>query len=98
MIKTGQALCQTIHLAFTPDKKITVIKDDTSIAGTWHSDYTPSSGSSPVPGGELYIEFKFSSSIASFVDISKRFKPYITGNDATLLTFDHGIGLTLVKK
>ena len=97
MIKTGQALCQTIHLAFTPDKKITVIKDDTSIAGTWHSDYTPSSGSSPVPGGELYIDFKFTSLTAAFVDISKRWKPYIVGNEATLLTFDHGIAIGLVR-
>jgi hypothetical protein len=80
---------------FTSDKKITAIKQDTTIIGTWLSDYTPREGGA---GGELYIDFKFSSYVAVFVDISKRWKPYVTGNDATLLTFDHGIGLTLVKK
>jgi hypothetical protein len=84
--------------SFTPDKKITAVKQDTSITGTWLSDYTPSTGGVPPQGGELYIEFKFSSPVAAFVDISKRWKPYITGNDATLLTFDHGIGLTLIRK
>ena len=83
---------------FTPDNKITAIKQDTLIAGTWVSDYTPGTGDGPLQGGELYIEFKFSSHIAAFVDISKRWQPYIAGNDATLLTFDRGIGLTLVRK
>jgi hypothetical protein len=83
---------------FTSDKKITAIKQDTSIIGTWISDYTPREGEGPLaPGGELYIQFKFSSHVAAFVDISKRWKPYIVGNDATLLTFDHGIGLNLLK-
>ena len=83
---------------FTSDKKITAVKQDTSITGTWHADYTPRQGDGLFdPGGELYIEFKFSSDAAAFVDISKRWKPYITGTDATLLTFDHGVGLSLVK-
>jgi len=81
---------------FTSDKKITAEKQDTSIMGTWHSDYTPREGIYN-PGGELYIDFKFSSDAAAFVDISKRWKPYITSTDASLLTFDHWIGLNLVK-
>lgn len=82
---------------FTPDKKITAIKQDTLITGTWHSDYVPGETNPPV-AAELYIEFKFSSHVPAFVDISKRWKPYVTGNDATLLTFDHAIGLTLIRK
>lgn len=81
---------------FTSDKKITAINQDTSVIGTWHSDYTP--GNPPLGGSVLYVDFKFTSPIAAFVDISKRWKPYIIGNEATLLTFDHGIGLSLVKK
>jgi hypothetical protein len=78
---------------FSADKKITAIKQDTSVIGTWHSDYT-----TPPEGGELYIEFKFTSPIAAFVDISRRWKLLIMDNEATLLTFDHGIGLSLVKR
>jgi hypothetical protein len=84
--------------SFTSDKNITAIKQDTSITGTWHSDYTAGTGDSPWQAGELYIEFKFSSHVAAFVDISKRWKPYVNGNEVTLLTFDRGIGLTLVRK
>lgn len=68
-----------------------------SIIGTWHSDYTRSTGN-PIEGSVLYIEFKFTSHTAAFVDISKRWKPYIMSNEVTLLTFDHGIGLSLVMK
>jgi hypothetical protein len=83
---------------FTSDKKITAVKKDTSILGTWHSDYTPHEGDDLFsPGGDLYIEFKFTSHIAAFVHISKRWKPYIMGNEATFLAFDQSSGLTLVK-
>jgi hypothetical protein len=80
---------------FTPDKKITAVKQDTLITGTWHSDYIPGD---PPMGAELYIEFKFSSHVPAFVDISKRWKPYVTGNDVTLLGFYSAIGLTLARR
>jgi hypothetical protein len=68
------------------------------IVGTWLFDHTPREGEGPLAsGGELYIQLKFSSQVAAFVDISKQWKPYIVGKDATLLTFDHGISLSLVK-
>jgi len=82
----------------TSDKKITAMKQDTSVMGTWHSDYTPREGDGIFdPGGELYIEFKFSSHAAAFLNISKRWQPYIAGNDATLLTFDPAVALSLIR-